>query len=267
MKNNKIKIFILAIIITVIFNFSVLFLLPKLIAAVFSLSSKILAQKYIVGILSRLIGIIVGIFILKKINIKLNYIFNFKKDYLFLSLIFFVYIAANIEFINITSNMILNLFLMILDCLSVGFYEEFIFRGIILNLFLKEWKNSRNEILFSVIISSLLFGLAHFMNLLSGTNFISVLYQVVYTTIIGIAFSALYIRTDFNLIWCAILHSLYDIASGFGDLVQKTEVIKSTQALDILPYIINISLFLPLIVYAFFILRNKKIENIILHKV
>ena len=55
--------------------------------------------------------------------------------------------------------------------LSIGLLEEYVWRGIVLNRFLSMWKKSKNGIWFSVLISSLFFGLCHYMNLISGQAF------------------------------------------------------------------------------------------------
>lgn len=255
MNFEKRKTILLSLIIAFMGNFIILSILPKIFGYVLSLDSDNLTSRYAVGIIVRLIGLILGILIIKKLKIFKKINSKIDKKTILISWLFIIYILFNIEIVNIKSNMILNLNLMIIEGICIGFFEEIVFRGIILSLFLKQWNNNKKEIYFSVIFSSVLFGLIHLLNILSGNSIIEVLYQVIYASIIGIYFSVLLIRTNFNIIWCAILHSLYDIASGFGDLVVNTTV--NTPS-SILPYIINLLFFLPLLIYA--LLSIKKVN-------
>ena len=56
----------------------------------------------------------------------------------------------------------------ILFVLLVGLAEEFIFRGIIIDSILQRFEHSTAGIVFTVISSSILFGLFHFFNFFSG---------------------------------------------------------------------------------------------------
>lgn len=109
-------------------------------------------------------------------------------------------------------------------------------------------------------------GLIHLINLFTGALPIAVFSQVIYATIIGITFSALFLRTNKNILWCCILHSLYDIASGFGDFstVVEQETTAAPATVSILPYLINICLFIPLLIYALFLLRKTEVITIAL---
>lgn len=63
-----------------------------------------------------------------------------------------------------------------------------------------------------------------------------------------------------NIIWCCVLHSLYDMASGFGDFSVINEVSqKASQPVEsIIPYLMNTVSFLPLLIYGLFLMRNMK---------
>ena len=89
---------------------------------------------------------------------------------------------------------------------------------------------------------------------------VTALSQGGYAFIIGVFFSALLLRTNWNLLWCVILHSLYDMAAGFGDFaVQQTtkEVTANHNTPGTGAYLINFCLFLPLLLYAIFLLRKE----------
>jgi membrane protease YdiL (CAAX protease family) len=88
----------------------------------------------------------------------------------------------------------------------IGFSEEAIFRGLILRAIAPHgfWK--------AAVVSSLLFGLAHSLNLLGGANPLYTLLQVGYTLAIGFGFAAVALRT--RVLWpLVIIHALIDFAS------------------------------------------------------
>ena len=92
---------------------------------------------------------------------------------------------------------------------SVGFVEEIAFRGLILRAIapLGLWR--------AALISSLLFGLAHSLNVLGGANPVYTLLQVGYALALGFAFAALTLRT--GAIWpLVIIHALIDFAGFLG---------------------------------------------------
>ena len=94
--------------------------------------------------------------------------------------------------------------------LMVGFVEETIFRGLMINAIKPHgyWK--------AVIVSALLFGLTHAMNVMAGKDVKDAVLQVLYTLAIGFAFGALFLKT--KILWPLILvHFLID----FVNFIQK----------------------------------------------
>ena len=91
----------------------------------------------------------------------------------------------------------------------VGFAEEAIFRGLMLNALKPrgEWT--------AVIVTSLLFGLSHSLNVLSGKNLAVVAVQILYALAIGFVFAALVIKK--GIIWPLVLaHFLIDFTAMIG---------------------------------------------------
>ena len=99
-------------------------------------------------------------------------------------------------------------------CLSVGLLEEFVWRGIILNGFLSAWKDRKNGIYFAVLITSLCFGLCHYMNLLAGQDFLSTTKQVISAVCMGVFLSALYLQTN-HLVFPILVHGLCNFSNFF----------------------------------------------------
>ncbi len=94
--------------------------------------------------------------------------------------------------------------------LLIGFVEETIYRGLMLNALKVRgpWT--------AAIVTSVLFGLSHSLNLLSGKSGAEILVQVPYALAIGFGFAAVVLKT--GLIWPLIgVHTLIDFSSFLGN--------------------------------------------------
>ena len=103
-----------------------------------------------------------------------------------------------------------HLALVLAIALMVGFVEEAFFRGLMLNSLRAKglWR--------AVIVTSLLFGLTHAMNMLAGRSAIDAASQIFYATAIGFAYAALVVKR--GIIWPLVLaHSLID----FTNFIQR----------------------------------------------
>ena len=126
---------------------------------------------------------------------------------------FIDHLAGNTELLKPTSTVLIFL----ISCISVGFFEEVVFRGVILILFLQNSPKTKQGILFSIIASSAIFALMHLFNLFSGAGFGQTVLQIGYSFLMGLMFSVLLIKTK-NIWLPVILHSLYN----FGGLLFPT---------------------------------------------
>lgn len=248
---------------SVLANTFILRLLPKVVSNMsnyigYELKSSDLLTKYCMGIGVRLVGILIFLYIIKKFDFYKLFTFKISKQYIIISWLFIGYIIANIELGDFNKVNVVTIICMIIETMSIGFFEEMVFRGTILPLFLEKWGKSKRGIFFSVLVSSGIFSILHLSNLFTGELPIAVFSQVIYTCIIGIAFSALFLRTNKNLLWCCLLHGFYDMASGFGDFSKVLNVDQevSKELVSIVPYLINICLFIPLLIYSLFLLRK-----------
>lgn len=95
-----------------------------------------------------------------------------------------------------------------LECLSVGFFEEVIFRGIILLILLKG-NNSRSAIFKAVIFSSAIFAFAHIFNIFAGAGVGPTILQVGYSFLTGCMWAVVFLYTG-NILYCVALHALYN---------------------------------------------------------
>jgi hypothetical protein len=98
--------------------------------------------------------------------------------------------------------------------LFVGFLEEVIFRG-----FLFRGIAGKN-LTRAVVISSLTFGIGHFVNLLNGSDLFENAVQVIYAVAVGFLLVFLFLRTS-SLLPCIAFHAFNNIMTAFstGDLL------------------------------------------------
>ncbi len=120
------------------------------------------------------------LFSLKDISVKI----------LILVLPAFLVMVNNFPFLPLMSgNMSINgtflqTFLYALFCLSIGILEETAYRGCILPLFLIKFSKDKKGVFWSVVVSSLIFGAVHLLNLLNGFS-PAVFLQMGYSFLIG----------------------------------------------------------------------------------
>lgn len=92
-----------------------------------------------------------------------------------------------------------NLFL----ALCVGFAEEIYFRGVICSIWLEKGAVK------AMVISSILFGLCHLMNVLGGAGLTETILQIFFALAYGVAFALIFIVS--GSIWpCILLHAFHD---------------------------------------------------------
>ncbi|MEZ4944019.1 MAG: type II CAAX endopeptidase family protein [Cyclobacteriaceae bacterium] len=146
----------------------------------------------------------------------------------------------------------LNLIILLLSCLAVGFAEELLFRGILQSFFLKKFINQKSGILLGTFIPAVAFGLFHLINILKGVSLLPVLIQVVFATFIGFFFGVLLLKTN-KLIPIAITHALINFFFSLQNLPNLlSEVAQEATNASIAPIII----FLPLFIIALLLLKK-----------
>lgn len=102
--------------------------------------------------------------------------------------------------------------MIVIEQLLVGVFEEFLFRGLILNVLLEKMGSHWKGKILSIVISSVLFGLIHLLNLFENPNMINAtIAQIFYATFIGVFLGALYVRVG-NLWVVVIYHAIVDLA-------------------------------------------------------
>ena len=122
----------------------------------------------------------------------------------------------------------------------VGLVEELVFRGVIFNLLLNSFPKTRKGITGAIVLGGVLFGLMHFVNILSGVKFTSALIQVISAALMGILFCTIYASTR-NFWMLVIFHALVDFASllstGIFDAGNIVSQINTFSAINSLSFI------------------------------
>ncbi|WP_281165614.1 CPBP family intramembrane glutamic endopeptidase [Liquorilactobacillus sicerae] len=110
--------------------------------------------------------------------------------------------------------------------LAAAVFEEFFFRGILLNNFLAKSTNTYRSYLAAVFLSSFLFGLTHLVNL-AAQSWSATLLQMANAFVLGIMLAALYLRTG-KLGWPIFYHFILDFTGIlFNGIITKTPTVQS----------------------------------------
>ncbi len=162
-------------------------------------------------ITQQLLGSIAGILLLIRLKIKL---FGKAEGWIYLLPCLLValnnfqwhsYFSGNMTLVRTNP---LDFLLFFLQCMSVGLFEEIIFRGILLSLIAGLFTRDKKGFLWTYVLSSLLFGLMH---LFSG----SVL-QAGYSILTGGLFAFCLLKTK-NIFFPAFIHGLYNFCGLLMD--------------------------------------------------
>ncbi len=143
---------------------------------------------------------------------------------------------------------------------GIGFREESIFRGVVVNNIAKKYIKDKKGIYITVMASGVMFGLMHLVNLLLDIDPFSVVIQSVVAMGAGFYFAAVYLRG--GSLWALIImHTLADAASLFG----ASFTLNNGSAADAIGEItlFNLTPFFVLSMLALFLLRKGKCEEIV----
>lgn len=171
-----------------------------------------LRNKYLSKIIQQGCGGIAAILLMRRLNIRL-----FGKPQHILYMIpclliaidnfqFSSYFQGNMQFVH---NEPIDFLLFGLYCLSVGLFEECIFRGVVFAVVAGLFSKDKKGLWWTYITSSVVFGIAHIFN---GS-----ILQVGYTILTGGLFAFALMKTK-NIFCCAFVHALYN----FGGLLFET---------------------------------------------
>lgn len=147
----------------------------------------------------------------------------------------------------------------IVNILGIGFREESIYRGVIANNLGIAFGKDQRGVWKAVVISGLIFGLVHLMNIFTGVDPARAAIQAVSACALGMYFTAIYYRGG-NLWVLILIHCLTDA----GGLFRPAFTTAATQAGQInelsLTGLIIIPVYLGITV---FLLRKKKMDEVL----
>lgn len=139
-----------------------------------------------------------------------------------------------------------------LNCLFVGISEEWAFRGILLKPF-----REKQPLLTAVIVTSVIFGLAHALNGFVIGNFGAALGQAVAAAMSGFLFTALRLRT--RSLWpVMLLHGLWDFSVFFLAAGSSAEAPAAAAPEGPVRWIAPMILVLPNLLYGCYLLRASR---------
>ncbi len=170
--------------------------------------------------------------------------------------------------LDISQVSISSVILLFFSTLSIGFSEEFIFRGVIQSILLRELISRRRKksmVFLGVMIPALIFGLLHLLNF-KANNAAAEISQFLYATFIGIAFGAILLRTN-KLIPLAIIHGLIDFVFAFDELPLKDSLASSGSDAEttksIISAIVNVIVTSPLFIAGILVIRKIELSSIV----
>lgn len=145
-----------------------------------------------------------------------------KSPYLYIILLFYLFIFTggfnSIKLIPAHRLSSLLVLIFLIKSVTVGFLEEVVFRGLIQGSIIKDFGNTKRGIVFSVVLSGIIFGIAHIINI--GEIYIDlngVIRQVFAATCLGTLFGVVLLRTR-NIYPIIFIHSAISFFSLIGTL-------------------------------------------------
>lgn len=143
----------------------------------------------------------------------------------------------------------------LINTIAIGFTEEILFRGLIFRNFLRRYGKTKKGIYLSMIISSLIFGIIHMVNM-SSSSPDSIIQQVIYAASMGVIFSIMYLVTG-NLLVPILCHGLFDftdsVIPGFYNIP-----FSSSMSSD---WLVNVGVAIVFIIIAIILIKRFDLEN------
>ena len=92
-------------------------------------------------------------------------------------------------------------------CLLVGFFEEVLFRGIVFTLILSAFEKTQKGLLWTYVLSSVVFGLIHLLNVFQSGG--AAVLQAGYSILTGGLFAFVWMKTK-NILFPSLIHAVYN---------------------------------------------------------
>lgn len=147
-----------------------------------------------------------------------GYVIKYFSAFLVISLIQgILLLLGNIQSNTMVDNPVIGLLNTFLFFISVGLFEELLFRAVINDAILYELRDKKNVFIIIALVSSLVFGAIHTVDVdvTSLTAWALAIGKTLETAIFGFASLILYWKTR-NVWACGIAHGLYDFLTAFS---------------------------------------------------
>ena len=158
--------------------------------------------------------------------------------------------------------------------LAIAVSEEFLFRGVMLNALLEVYTEKNmytekeahsdkkkiriNAIYAAVLVSCVIFGLRHLLNLAAKPNALFMTCaQVVFTFMAGTYLCAVYLRSQ-NIWVCVLIHILEDLAVSVWPLFSSAAASSASADISMPNALGMVAMLIPYVVFAWLMLRDKK---------
>lgn len=143
-----------------------------------------------------------------------------------------------------------RVFLFLLECICIGFFEEIVFRGIFLILFLQLMKKRQWSTLKAILLSSFVFGLSHMINIFAGVSIGDTILQMGYSFLLGMLWSVMFLKTR-NIWLVMLLHATYNF---FGMVMFQLGTVSGR--FDVITIIITVVLSVLVAAYSVKLLKT-----------
>lgn len=213
------------------------------IIAVKNISSS--SSIFLIQFIAFAVGVLVTVWIMKKSKFSFqDFGFrNFKAE----AWIAVIVVSELITFLNGIADKdgfsVQYVFILLLFVIAVGFCEELIFRGLVFKYL------SAKGLKVAIIGSSILFGIGHLTNLLSGQDFLMTLLQVTYAFLFGLVCAEIVAKTK-SIIFPIVWHATHDFIAFLTDSEQNI--------LSVSIYIFHCLVLMGLVIYFWRALFPKK---------
>lgn len=139
---------------------------------------------------------------------------------------------------------------------TVGLIEETAFRGIVMVAMLKRWGDTKRGIVKSVLLSALIFGAPHLINVTTGKPLLPTILQCLGACLGGIIYGAFVLYG--KSIWPAVfLHALVNAAVNVKVIGDPTYA--ETPSMGILYVLLS----LPVVIYGLVLLRKVPLQPVV----
>ncbi|GGG31183.1 hypothetical protein GCM10011344_35140 [Dokdonia pacifica] len=159
-----------------------------------------------------------------------------------------------------TDNLWMNILVLLIYCISIGYSEELSLRGFMQSYLIKAYGHSKKGIVFSVFGAAFIFGVLHLFKFDKGMY--GEVSQVFFALFIGVLFGALLLRTK-RLYPLIIIHALIDFFAKLDGMgIPKTATEVTPQSSSLMSALITTLIVAPCLVFGIIMLRKVTVKEL-----